>query len=95
MAVRGKVGINEGGHLLEDDFVGILDAAGRLIPWSEYRSLGGEVSVGGGGKTLGRDTIMYIYEVSDIRHALYLTLPISDIIVAIFSLVNTSIDNNI
>ena len=54
-----------------------------------------EFGVGEGGDTLGLDTSVYTYEGSEIRHALFLHLPLSTIIVAIFSLVNKNIDNNI
>ena len=55
----------------------------------------GKSALGSGGGTLGRDASVYMYEGSEIRHALFLHLPLSTIIVAIFSLVNKNIDNNI
>ena len=45
----------------------------------------------GRGETLGCDASMYMYEVSEIRHGLYLTLFLSTNIVDRFSLVNTNI----
>ena len=93
MALRGKVGINEGGHGSEEDVAGILGAASGSIPGSDYLPLGGGVKVGYRKETLRRDASMYMYEGLEIRHTLYIPLPLSTIILVRFSLVNTNIDN--
>ena len=62
---------------------------------SDYCSLGGEFGIGDRGETLGHDTRVYMYEGSEIRHALSLTLPLSTVIVSRTSLVDTNIDNSI
>ena len=66
-----------------------------LTDWLDYWPLDMEFGVGEGGDTLGLDTSVYTYEGSEIRHALSLPPPLSTIIVARFSLVNTNTDNNI
>ena len=95
MVIRGKVSINGGWHGVEADVVGILDAAGGFIPILDYHPLGGEVGVGDRGETLGRDDSVCMYEGLEIRHTLYLPLPLSTIIVSRFSSVNKNKDNNI
>ena len=75
--------------------MGYLDANSGSIPGLDYCSLGGEFGVGDVGETLVHDAIFYMYEGSDISHALSLLLSLSIIIVSIFSLVNKNIDKNI
>ena len=95
MAIRGEVGIYEGGHVAEDNVAGIIRTAIGLIQVSEYLPLVGEVKFGDGEETLRRDASMYMYEGLEIRHALSIPLPLSTIILARFLLVNTNIDNKI
>ena len=57
--------------------------------------LAGKLTLEMGGGILRCDARVYMYEVSDIRHNLSLTLPLFAIIVAVSSLVNTNIDKNI
>ena len=74
---------------------GVVDQRILSTHGSDYRPLGGEVGVVDGGETLRHDASVFMYEGSEIRHALSLPLPPSTFIVARFSLVNTNIVNNI